>query len=274
MKISVFAEHIFDASQQENLSFSEILKKVKSFGITGLEVDYNRIYGDPMLPEIIKSEELDIACVYAFFDFPHDKAMDYPKKVIENLKKYGIKRLMAIPGFIEKNDNAERALEDMYYCMNELSELAEKAGIALCLEDFDDEKAIFSTTEGLCGFLKNVNGLSCAFDTGNFIYSGESETAAFKELKPFISHLHCKDRSVKACPKEEPKISLKNVPLYSSPVGYGIIAIEKIVKELIKSGYDGWFAIEHFGSAEQLSDMKKSAEKLKEWYNDTRNSME
>lgn len=274
MKISVFAEHIFEATQQENLTFPEILRKVKSFGITGLEVDYGRIASDPMLPEIIKSEGLEIACVYAFFDFPHNKEMDYPKTVVETLKKYEIKRLMAIPGFIERIDTPEKALEDMYFCMNELSALTEKAGIALCLEDFDDEKAVFSTIEGLRGFLENVKGLSCAFDTGNFIYSGESETTAFRELKPYISHLHCKDRSIRACAKEEPKISLKNVPLYSSPVGYGVIAIEKIVKELIKNGYEGWFAVEHFGSMQQLSDMQKSAEKLKEWYNDTRNCME
>jgi len=274
MKISVFLEHIFDAVQQENLSFSEILREIKSFGITGLEVDYGRIAGDPGLPDIIKSEGFEIACVYAFFDFPHDTSVDYPKTVIENLKGHGIKRLMAIPGFIEDGENAEKALADMYFCMNELSELAEKAGIAFCLEDFDDEKAAFSTTKGLKGFLDNVKGLSCAFDTGNFIYSGENETDSFRELRPKISHLHCKDRSITVCQKEEPKITLKNTPLYSSPVGYGVIAIEPIVKALIKSGYDGWFAIEHFGSSQQLYDMKKSAAKLKEWYNDTCNGLE
>lgn len=274
MKISVFAEHIFDAAKQENLTFREILKLIKPYGITGLEIDYLRIESDPSLPSLIESEGFETACVYAFFDFTHSKDMDYPKKVIETLKRHNIKRLMAIPGFIEDGDDKEKCTEDMYFCMNELSALSEKAGIALCLEDFDDEKAVFSTAEGLKGFLDNVKGLSCAFDTGNFIYSGENEKKAFKELKPFISHLHCKDRSVKACPKEEPKISLENVPLYSSPVGYGIIAIEEIAKELIKSGYDGWFAIEHFGSAHQLSNMKKSANKLKEWYNDTCNGLE
>ncbi len=274
MNISVFMEHIFDASIQENRSVSEILKEIKKYGIRGIELDYGRIVSDDTLPELIKSKGLGIACVYAFFDFPHNSDFSYPEKVISDLTRHGIKKLMPIPGFIEKDDDYEKSLTDMYRTMNKLSSLAEKNGISVCLEDFDDERAVFSTAKGLKGFIDNVNGLGCTFDTGNFIYSGENEQEAFNLLMDSIVHIHCKDRITQEKIGEEPKISLKNLPLYSSPVGYGIIGIEQIVKTMLRKGYDGWFAIEHFGSQNQLSDIKKSAEKLKEWYNDTCNNME
>lgn len=274
MKISVFAEHIFEAAEQEGCSVRDILKTAKGRGIDGVELDYARISADDGPAALIKSAGMEIACVYAFFDFSHNTDMSYPESVIKTLEKHGIKRLMAIPGFIEKNDNKEKCIRDMTECMNKLSEIAQKAGISLCLEDFDDEKAVFATSAGLLKFMNNVKNLGCAFDTGNFIYSGEAAETAFELLEKHIVHVHCKDRCLEPKEGELPKITLENIPLYSSPVGYGAIGIEKIVKKLLKNGYDGWFAIEHFGSQHQLSDIKKSAEKLKEWYNDTCNNME
>lgn len=267
-------EHIFDASEQEKRPVDEILGEVYDFGIRGIELDYGRITADDSLPSLIKSKGLQISCVYAFFDFSHSTDFSYPEKVISDLKRHGIKKLMAIPGFIEKGDNAEKALMDMYNTMNKLVDIAEKEGISVCLEDFDDEKAVFSTAKGLKGFIENIKGLGCTFDTGNFIYSGESEEEAFEILKDYIVHIHCKDRNIEPKEGEEPKITIRNVPLYSSPVGYGIIGIENIVKTMLRKGYDSWFAVEHFGSQNQLADMKKSADKLKEWYDDTCNSME
>lgn len=274
MKISVFMEHIFEAAQQEGCSVTDILKQAKSCGIDGVELDYARLSADNSLPSLVRKEELDIACVYAFFDFSHSTDMSYPEAVIDTLSKHKITRLMAIPGFVEKNENKEKTTADMYHCMNKLSEMAEVAGISVCLEDFDDERAVFSTARGLLGFMENVKNLGCAFDTGNFIYSCENELEAFELLRKYIVHLHCKDRSLAKKEGETPKLTLDDTALYSAPVGYGIINIEKIAKALLKSGYDGWFAIEHFGSLSQLSDMKKSAAKLKEWYNDTCNGVE
>lgn len=274
MKISVFAEHLFEASEQEKLPFEVILRKAADMGIEGVELDYSRLEQNDNLPCLFRENGLGIACVYVFLDFSHSDDMSYAEKVVGTLKKHDIKQLMAIPGFINEYDNAGICTQRMYDCMNRLSELCEKAGISLCLEDFDDKPAVFSTAEGLLGFMNNVKKLGCAFDTGNFIYSCESASEAFEKLKDRIVHLHCKDRSYTPKTGEEPKIALDGRELYSSPVGYGEMPIEKIVKTLMKSGYNGYFAIEHFGSQNQLSDMKKSADKLKEWYNDTCNCME
>lgn len=274
MKISVFAEHLFEAEQQEKLTFEEILTKASAMGISGVELDFARLEQNEKLPEIFRKNRLDIACVYVFLDFSHSDDMTYAERVVKTLEKHNIKRLMAIPGFVYDSDDKKLCTQRMYDCMNKLAEICGKAKISLCLEDFDDKPAVFSTTEGLLGFMNNVPKLTCAFDTGNFIYSGEDALEAFEKLEYRITHLHCKDRSYIEKTGEQPKIALDGTPLYSSPVGYGEMPIEQIAKTLIKSGYDGYFAIEHFGSQSQLSDMEKSAEKLKEWHNDTCNCME
>ncbi|MNW22304.1 hypothetical protein D3C71_2237060 [compost metagenome] len=50
--------------------------------------------------------------------------------------------------------------------------------------------------------------------------------------------------------------------MYASPAGSGCIPMKEIVTELLKSGYDDTFAIEHFGAQNQLAYMKQSAEWL------------
>ncbi len=274
MKISVFAEHLFEAAEQEKIPLTQVLDKVNNMGISGVELDYARLEKGDSLPELFRKHCLDIACVYVFLDFSHNEDMHYAEKVVSSLKKHNIKNLMGIPGFVYENDDIPLCTDRMYLGMNRLSKLCRESGIRLCLEDFDDKTAVFSTIDGLFSFMNNVNNLDCAFDTGNFIYSGENVLDAFQNLKEHIVHVHCKDRSFDVKTDEEPKITINGQALYSSPVGYGEIPIETIVKTLLKSGYDGYFAIEHFGSQNQLSDIQKSAEKIKEWYNDTCNSME
>ena len=47
------------------------------------------------------------------------------------------------------------------------------------------------------------------------------------------------------------------------PVGEGYMPIAELVKKLHDQGYDGYFAIEHFGAPDQLGFMLRSAEFLK-----------
>ncbi|MDE7233656.1 MAG: sugar phosphate isomerase/epimerase, partial [Ruminiclostridium sp.] len=195
--------------------------------------------------------------------------------VLKTLESCGAKLLMAIPGFFSPEDDRATALERMIAGMENLIEAAKAVEIGVCLEDFDDCTAPFSTIGGLNGFLERLPALGWAFDTGNFRYSEESETEAFQLLRNRIVHLHCKDRRFSPNrPNEEEKRTVGGKKMYPAAVGTGELPIETIVKELLRAGYQGWFAVEHFGSADQLSDIKKSAENLRKWNDDYRNRME
>ena len=58
---------------------------------------------------------------------------------------------------------------------------------------------------------------------------------------------------------ETPKATVKGREMYSSPVGSGCIKMKEIVEKILASGYDDYFAIEHFGSCQQLQDIETSA---------------
>ncbi len=272
MKISVFLEHLLEASSQSGLPLENILETVKSFGIRGVEADAARL--DSSLAALLRKKGMEISCVYAFFDFAHGSDSEKIRNILNLMRKNGVKMLMAIPGFFRPEDNREACLAGMLKGMSQLLEAA-NPDISVCLEDFDDQSAPFSTINGLNGFLTALPALGCAFDTGNFCYSSEDEREAFQRLKGRIVHLHCKDRSRRANrPGEEEKTAIDGTVLFPAAVGEGFLKIEEIVKELLSGGYSGWFAIEHFGSADHLTDIQKSAENLRRWERDSRNGME
>ena len=133
------------------------------------------------------------------------------------------------------------------------------------LEDFDDKIAPYCNISGLKYFMDHVEGLRCAFDTGNFLYNEEDSFEALPKFIDKISHVHCKDRTWKKKEGEVPKETIRGRKMYSCAVGSGCIKMKEIIEKLIENGYDDYFAIEHFGSLCQLEDMLKSVEWMQEF---------
>ena len=188
MKISVFAEHLFEAADQEKITFEKALDEAAQSDINGVELDFARLEKDDALPCTIRKHGLDIACVYVFLDFSHSEDMSYAVKVVDTLKRHDVKRLMAIPGFVYDGDDAAICTARMYKCIGRMFAKTHLRTQRISVSRtkqfvFDDKTAVFSTTEGLIGFMENVTGLGCAFDTGNFIYSCENALDAFEKLK-------------------------------------------------------------------------------------------
>ena len=159
----------------------------------------------------------------------------------------------------------QRKTEKMVRALNTISSYASENNVMLVLEDFDDKIAPYSNARGLKYFLDHVKGMKCAFDTGNFLYSEED---SYKLLPMFINqigHVHCKDRSFRKKEGEIYKKTIKGREMYSCAVGSGCIKMKDIIEEILQSGYDDYFAIEHFGSLCQLKDMEESARWLQEF---------
>ncbi len=182
----------------------------------------------------------------------------------------------------------EAARKNMLPNVKKLCDAAPKYDVHITMEDYDDLSAAFSTKEELAWFFERVPNLGCAFDTGNFFYSCQEAMEAFELLKNRITYVHCKDRSFGQLypnqllftkgtagdgnrektdirlllPKEDTKARLDGKPMFSAPVGGGVIPMTEILKKLKAQGYDGTYAIEHFGSVNHMEWMLQSAEYL------------
>lgn len=267
MRISVFYSHIVVASEQTGLSVDEVLNKAHQAGIDSVELDLEQVSsGVKAMKEQLERAGMSVASMYAFFDFGNDSNVEPGLRFIDIAASLGAGKVLVIPGFIEESVSREErvaALQGMAAALNEMCDYAERKHIAVTMEDFDDIRAPFSSSEELLWFLEQVPKLGCTFDTGNFIYRGENELEAFEKLQARIVHVHCKDRTLDEGNGGMPKITTNGTRLYPSPVGYGSIAIEDIITRLKANGYEGTLAIEHFDAVDELGYMQKSAEWLR-----------
>lgn len=266
MRISVFYSHILAASEQRGLTVDEVLRRVREFGIAAVELDLDQVMpSKEAMKASLEQADLSVASMYAFFDFGNDSNPEPGLKFLDTAEYLGAGKILVIPGFIEESAGIEeraKALQSMAAALREMCEYAEQKNILVTLEDFDDIRAPFSSSDELLWFMEQVPKLGCTFDTGNFLYRGEDELVAFEKLKARIVHVHCKDRSLDEQDGVAPKITTEGTWLFPSPVGYGCIRMEEILNRLRAIGYNDTLAIEHFDAMDELSYIEQSAEWL------------
>lgn len=266
MKISVFYNHIITASKQAGLPVPEVLSRAREWGIQAVELDLDEVQPSRgAMKNQLEQAGISVASMYAFFDFGNAPDVQPGLDFIDTAEYLGADKVLVIPGFIEESAGDElrnSSLQRMVAALREMCEYAESKGMVITLEDFDDSRAPFSTSEELLWFMDKVPKLGCTFDTGNFIYQGEDALEAFGKLESRIVHVHCKDRSLEEHPVKTPKISTNGTKLFPASVGSGCIPIQEILERLKAIGYKDTVAIEHFDAADQLGYMQLSAEWL------------
>ena len=277
MKISVFFDHILQATEQTGKSVKELLSEIKGYGVDALEINHTYLMEHKELWQLFDEIGLKISCTYEFYDWGDNTDIRNAKEQVDIAKKLGAEKILVIPGFLDMAEsdklqgcnNFEETTEymsqnikiqKMAEMLRELVNYANAQNILVTLEDFDDKKAPFATAEQLLWFMKTVNGLYYTFDMGNFAYSNKDVEAAYELMWKYIVHVHCKDRGI-----EYMKTALEfNKGLKSVPVGHGYLPIKKLIKQLQNSGYTGYFAIEHFDAENQIECIRKSCEFLKQ----------
>ncbi|MNJ45819.1 Inosose dehydratase [compost metagenome] len=250
MGITLFYNHIVQASKQRHIPIHDVMKQVAQWGVTGVELDHDEIGADPQHMKLgLDQAGLTVSLMYGFFDFVNDTNIQDGYDFIDRAVYMGAPKVLIIPGFAkvgDTNETREIAKHRMAQALTQLVDYAAQHKITVTMEDFDDELATYRSSEELLWFMTKVPGLACTFDTGNFLYCGEDVLDAFDCVKDYIVHVHCKDRSLQEQQGVSPKITMKGTALYPSPVGEGVIPIEAIIEKLQGIGYQGNFAIEHF----------------------------
>lgn len=261
MKLSVFYDHMREAARQTGRPMEEIAREVRSFGITGVEVMEAQLLEDrQQILGVLENAGLSVNCICCYGDFGNHPDTARAYAMIDLAKECGSPKVLVIPGFLQEGDNREQALSNMRDVLTKMCAYGQQQGIVVGMEDYDDSPAPFATWEQLKWFMESVPGMSCMFDTGNFLYSEEDALEALKQLEPWICHgIHCKDRTWEKHSGEEPKVTVQGREMYACPVGSGCIPMKEIITRLWKNGFTGSFTIEHFGAMDQLAYIRESA---------------
>lgn len=268
MAITTFYDHAMDISRQEKISVKEAMGLLRDMGITKYEVLSSVL--EDNLDEVLgnfKESGTGISALCAFFDFTSGQETDAQiDRMLRWADALDAKRMLVIPGFYAENDTEADKREKDRRLRDGVQALVKRAaGLELLMEAFDNVLSPISTIAGLKGVLDAAPEIGCAFDTGNFACSDESELEAYDVFRDRISLVHLKDRALQK-PAEGGDV-LKTVggrELYPSPVGSGCIQLDKISTRLQADGYRGDYVIEHFGTPCQLSFHRQSVQWIKE----------
>lgn len=256
--INIFLEHIYDVCKQRSMSLEQALRAARGFGYSGLECDLWRL-SERSMRELFARCGLHAESVYCGFAFAHDereRSLARIEECLDTAAYYGARKVLAIPGFAENADELSRVAESL----TEMCRSAASRGITVSVEDYDDSRSPCSTSAKLLYLLENVEGLRITFDTGNFAYSLEDAGEAFGRLSPYIAHVHLKDRAyTRLCEGDDGKADVSGRMMYPCPVGSGSVDVRGIVARLTQSGWSGSLSAEHFGAADQLTCMERSA---------------
>lgn len=274
MKISFFYDHILEASQQSGRTTAEVMALCRKEGIVGIEINYEYLReNESRVRAELEANGMQISCIYQVFSLGQNPDLTLAKDTVLMAEKFHAERVLAIPGFLSQKEaeelaaradsfdhtaaymNANAPIQNMKKALTELTAFAAMHHVTVILEDYDNVTAPYSRIWQLLWFFQNVPGLKYALDVGNFAYSDEDIRTAYDVLNEYIVHVHCKDRG-KEKSAENGRYRKGLAPV---PFGYGYLPAEEILKCLHAQGYDGFYAIEHFGAPDQIRFMQKSA---------------
>lgn len=160
--------------------------------------------------------------------------------VIEIAKILGAEYIRVFSFYHEGESWTREERDEILYRLRKMIRCAQENGMILLHEN---EKDVFGDRVERCeDLMRELYGESfrAVFDPANFVQCGEDAWLAYRKLKPYIAYVHIKDA------KKDTGVVV--------PAGEGDGCLKEIVKDLLASGYDGFFSLEpHLGTFEGLA---------------------
>ncbi len=269
MKLSVFYGHVKEAAEQQGVSIGEMLDYVKSIGVDYIEV----IRDFDMLEEGITAEEmrdllaahdLKVSNVCGYFDFAVKPDDFRGFGQIYDALTMGCHSIMPIPGLLTGNEETkEQEIRQMIEGEKVVVAKAAELGVQCVIEPYDNVLSPVMSAEGMRYFADNVPNLKFALDSGNLDFCCEKIEDEYPRMKDKIAHVHLKDRSETPDGIQKPGHRTDGSEIYGCAVGDGVVNVKWFVRKMVESGYDGCYAIEHFGMPDQKKAITDSVRNIK-----------
>lgn len=283
MKLSVSTYSFYQATNSKKLDFLDTISKAKEMGFDGIEIaGLNMPSGiskdEYALSASQKADEvgIEISCYSVSGNFLCDDPMEEVKRIKAEVDtahilktKYMRHDMCPAPYALGKGFRSfEKNLPLLIECAKEVTEYAEKKGIKTMVENHgtfcQDSSRIEALIDGV-----NSKNYGALIDIGNFLCVDEDPAKAVGILKNYAFHVHAKDFIF--CDGSNPPSSdgwyftrggnyIKGVA-----IGDGIVPVEKCLRILKSSGFDGNITIEYEGQEDCIKGIeagKKQLEKI------------
>lgn len=236
------------------MSPERVLREMASLGLKATE--FGPLGFLPVEPEARAKvlHELDMHATGGFFPvLLHDESHDPLPIVEEELRSYvatGATTLVLAAdsgkaGYDEKRSElSESQWANVFKNLNAISELANSVGVKAVLHPH-----VGTIIETHSDVVKVVNGTDISFclDTGHMVIGGADPVWFSNAHAPRVAHSHLKDVDLTWAKKvQEGEVTYYDAVVQGMyrPLGQGDVDIRAIVRNLLLSGYQGWFVLE------------------------------
>ena len=245
MKIAAFYENIYDGVQRRRADMEETLGKLQDAGMELLYLSADSWRRDEKtLRPILRRLRMGIEGMHAFCDFPGDPDTQLYRELIDLAVDAEAGNLLLVPGFLT-GGNSARDMQAILNGMKKAVAYGREKGLPVLMEDFDGLLSPYNSIFGLQYFLDGVDGLGCAFDTGNFAIFHEDELEAFELFADKIVTVHLKDRTFeRRHPGNQPLLCADQREIFVCPIGSGDIRMQEILRGLKQRNYPGNVIVE------------------------------
>lgn len=255
LRISIFFDHVAEIARQEHISVREAAQRVRQLGIEGIDV---RVTMRESQLNLLDSLGFEHASAIADINFVEGEQPIAARQALDFARRYGYTRLLLIPGLLPE-DATTQQMDDVCQRVTAFAKDAAKEGIDVMVEDYDNPRSPCFNTLTLNHLLAASPQLNHTFDTGNYLFCGEDVMTALRHFRERIHHVHLKDRKA-------------SHDYASLPIGKGVVPLKDVMSELLGSGYEGWFTIEHFGAPSMLEYTAVSVSNIRAAWEEIRSS--
>ncbi len=231
------------------LEIPEYFRLVANLGIESVEVNVDRRTPKHLL-DSCTDEAVDrvanwadeigvrVICIAADNDFTVADASDLEEQIqkvqryVDIAKRLGAEVVRVFSGGDENENLSSEVLSRLHYAFNRAGDYAEEHGINLAIENHGGLTLNGQLTAKILAGIKSP-AVGVNFDPANFLKEGVDPLIALRYILPWVKYSHWKD------------VRWRNGDTEYCAFGEGEIYWKPILKELLNSGYQGYWTVEY-----------------------------
>ena len=276
MRIGVMAYSFAGALRRGEMTLPRVLEFVAALGVREVELVDAQVdaLGVEPVRDRLRALGLSVSC-YDIVRADPVQSTEAERQAAEAKLRAGLDDAaslgagvtLVVPGPYRVGVERERAKAELAATLTRLTGYAAERGIALTIEDFGVEAATGCTSDSLLELCRAAPGLGVTYDSGNFVFGGQSPLEAWDTLAPLVRHVHVKDFVVakpERAAADRYRRSLSGEAYMGAVLGHGLIANAEIVARIRAGGYGGSLSVEYEGPDDPRPSVREGVEYLRQ----------
>ncbi len=219
-KLSINFENVLSVMEEFNISVIEALIKLKSVGITSLDVQYERLLDKKVFVKDILMSGLSVESIFSVCPFHEFNNVQKALKMVDFACENKIKEI-SLTSEIAPLPYTQKEIDNLKSNLRRVVKYASALGVSVAIKNVGDKNSPCKEEKDTLDILKSVKGLKLIFDSGDFLLNEVKPAEILKSLAPYVQRLYINDRKIGDSTSDYIEFTTKGNPSYVAITGTG-----------------------------------------------------